>query len=194
MNSLIERNLAPPFFVFLDRDGTLIEEKKYLSKLEDVAFTRGSEAAAARLNRAGVKVVVISNQSGVGRGYFTEAFVQLTHETLRAHLREYGAHVDAFYYCPHAPEVECECRKPKLGMLEQAARDFKMELRGVMIGDRASDLQTGENAGLLRVLVKTGYGGQTFAEGRFRADFVAEDLRAAVDWILNRSNENLQCF
>lgn len=186
MNSLVEKKLAAPFLVFLDRDGTLIEEKNYLSKLEDVSFIAGSEAAVARLNRAGVKVVVISNQSGVGRGYFTEAFVQLTHESLRAHLTEHGAHIDAFYYCPHAPEVECECRKPKLGMLEQAARDFKMELRGVMIGDRVSDLQAGENAGLLRVLVKTGYGEQTMAKGNFRADYVAENLSAAVDWILER--------
>jgi len=186
MNSLVEKNLAAPFFVFLDRDGTLIEERNYLSKLEAVAFISGSEAAVARLNRAGVKVVVISNQSGVGRGYFTEAFVQLTHETLRAQLAEHEAHIDAFYYCPHAPEVECECRKPKLGMLEQAARDFKMELRGVMIGDRVSDLQAGENAGLLRVLVRTGYGESTIAEGKFCADFVAENLNAAVEWILDR--------
>lgn len=184
MSFLIERNLTSPFFVFLDRDGTLIEEKNYLSKLEDVAFLRGSEAAMASLNRAGAKVVVISNQSGVGRGYFTSTFVELTHETLRAHLAAHAAHVDAFYFCPHAPEVACECRKPKLALLEQAARDFKMELRGVMIGDRMSYLQTGENAGLLRVLVKTGYGAQTFAEGKYRADFVAEDLSTAAAWIL----------
>ncbi len=191
MNSLIERNLTAPFFVFLDRDGTLIEEKNYLSKLEDVAFIRGSEAAIARLNHAGAKVVVISNQSGVGRGYFTEAFVQLTHETLRAQLAQHEAHIDAFYFCPHAPEAECECRKPKLGMLEEAARDFKMELRGVMIGDRVSDLQTGEHAGLLRVLVKTGYGAKTFAEGKYRADLVAEDLSGAVDWILSNAAPRL---
>ncbi|NUO78759.1 HAD-IIIA family hydrolase [candidate division KSB1 bacterium] len=184
MSSSVERNLTSPFFVFLDRDGTVIEEKNYLSKLEDIAFIPGSEAAVARLNRAGVKVVVISNQSGVGRGYFTEAFVQLTHEALRAHLAEHGAHIDAFYFCPHAPEAVCTCRKPRLGMLEQAARDFKMELRGVMIGDRVSDLETGENAGLLRVLVRTGYGEHTLAEDKFRADFVAEDLSAAVEWIL----------
>ncbi len=139
-----------------------------------------------------MKVVVISNQSGVGRGYFTEAFVQLTHETLRAHLAQHEAHIDAFYFCPHAPEGACECRKPKLGMLEEAARDFKMELRGVMIGDRVSDLQTGENAGLLRILVKTGYGAQTIVEGKYRADFVTEDLSAAVDWVLNRSIENFK--
>lgn len=187
MSSSVERNLVTPFFVFLDRDGTLIEEKNYLSRLEDVAFIPGSEAAVARLNRAGAKTVVISNQSGVGRGYFTEDFVQLTHEALRGHLAEHGAHLDAFYYCPHAPEAECACRKPKIGMLEKAARDFKMDLRGVMIGDRVSDLQAGENAGLLRVLVKTGYGAQTFAEGKYRADFVAEDLDAAVDWVLDQS-------
>lgn len=184
MSSSVERKLIPPFFAFLDRDGTLIEEKNYLSKLEDIAFIPGSEAAVARLNRMGIKVVVISNQSGVARGYFTEDFVQLTHETLRMHLAAHGAYVDAFYFCPHEPGDECECRKPKIGMLERAARDFKMALDGVMIGDRASDLEAGEHAGLLRVLVKTGYGKQMLAVGTVQADFVAEDLSAAVDWIL----------
>ncbi len=190
MNSSIERNLTSPFFVFLDRDGTLIEEKYYLSKLEDIAFIPGSEAAIARLNRAGLKVVLVSNQSGVGRGFFTEKFVRQTHEVLQAHLAQHGAHIDAYYFCPHAPEADCDCRKPKIGMFEQAAQDFKMARCGVMIGDRVSDLEAAANAGLFSVLVKTGLGAQSIAEGKVRADFIAEDLSAAVDWILNRSNEN----
>lgn len=187
MNSSVERNRTAPFFVFLDRDGTVIEEKYYLSKLEDIAFIPGSEAAIARLNRAGVKVVVVTNQSGVGRGYFTEEFVRQTHEVLQTHLAQRGAHIDAYYFCPHAPGVDCDCRKPKVGMFEQAARDFQLPLRGVMVGDRMSDLKAGENAGLLRVLVKTGLGAQTLAENKHHADFVAEDLSAAVDWILQKS-------
>lgn len=173
-----------PFFAFLDRDGTLIAEKNYLSALDQIEFIPGSEEAVARLNRAGAKVVVISNQSGVGRGYFTEDFVRLTHEFLQAHLHSHGSHVDAFYYCPHAPEADCACRKPKTGMLEKAGRDFQMNLHGFLIGDRKSDVETGQRAGLKTVLVRTGYGEQTLQQGNVVADFIAGDLSEAVDWIV----------
>src|SRR5262245_19960218 len=143
MNSSTEAEGRKPFFVFLDRDGTLIVEKNYLDALDQVEFIPGSEAAVARLHRAGAKVVVISNQSGVGRGYFTAAFVPQTHEFLQAHLQKFGTRLEAFYFCPHAPETDCACRKPKTGMLEEAARDFQMPLSGYLVGDRASDLGAG---------------------------------------------------
>ncbi|MDZ7266546.1 MAG: HAD-IIIA family hydrolase [candidate division KSB1 bacterium] len=171
-------------FVFLDRDGTLIEEKNYLRRLEDIAFLPGSEAAVARLQRAGLRVVVISNQSGVARGYFSAAFVQETHRALQQHLARHGAWIDGFYFCPHAPEANCHCRKPRPGMLEQASRDFACELTGFMVGDRASDIETGRNAGLRTVLVRTGYGEETARRGECQPDFIADDLAAAVDWIL----------
>ncbi|RIK76612.1 hypothetical protein DCC62_11125 [candidate division KSB1 bacterium] len=178
---------APPArFVFLDRDGTLIEEKRFLSNLADIAFFPGSEAAIARLRDAGFKIVVISNQSGVGRGYFSEAFVHETHRTLQQHLAKHGTWVDGFYFCPHAPEANCQCRKPRLGMFLQAAQDFQSELDGFMIGDKKSDVEAGRNAGLQTVLVRTGYGEQTIAEGKTHPDWIAEDLSAAVDWILQR--------
>lgn len=175
-------------FVFLDRDGTLIEEKNYLRRLEDIVVLPGSEAAIARLRRAGWRVVVISNQSGVARGYFTKAFVQETHRVLQQHLARHGAWIDGFYFCPHAPEANCNCRKPRPGMLAQAARDFACELTGFMIGDRASDIATGRNAGLRTVLVRTGYGSATAAAGECQPDFIADDLAAAVDWILQQPN------
>ena len=184
MNSSAEAGKKPPFFVFLDRDGTLIVEKNYLNSLTQIEFIPGSEAALARLQRAGATVIVISNQSGVGRGYFSEDFVRQTHAVLQEHLQKHGAAADAFYYCPHAPEAGCDCRKPKTGMLEKAAQDFAMSLRGYLIGDRASDVAAGQRAGLTCILVRTGYGEQTLAEGAAVADFVADDLAKATDWIL----------
>ncbi|MGH7493260.1 MAG: D-glycero-alpha-D-manno-heptose-1,7-bisphosphate 7-phosphatase [bacterium] len=186
MSSLAETGQQERFFVFLDRDGTLIVEKNYLSSLDQVEFIPGSEAAVGRLNDAGAIVVLISNQSGVGRGYFTADFVRLTHEFLQAHLQEDDGHIDAFYFCPHTPGDGCDCRKPCTGMLEKAARDFHLELRGYVIGDRESDLEAGQRAGLKSILVRTGYGEKIFQKGGFVADFVASDLREAVDWILRQ--------
>ncbi len=189
MNSLVDSTPREPFFVFLDRDGTLIVEKNYLNALDQVEFIPGSEAALGRLHEAGAKVIVISNQSGVGRGYFTEEFVQRTHAFLQMHLQQHEAHVEAFYYCPHTPETGCACRKPRLGMLEKAARDFHMKLQGFIVGDRESDLEAGRRAGLKRILVRTGYGENTQQEGNFTADFVAADLSEAVAWILKQKNQ-----
>ena len=188
MNSSTEAERRKPFFVFLDRDGTLIVEKNYLEALDQIEFIPGSEAAVARLRRAGAKVIVVSNQSGVGRGYFTAAFVQQTHEFLQAQLQTFGTRLDAVYFCPLAPERDCACRKPKTGMLEEAARDFQMPLRGYLVGDRASDLEAGRRAGLRSILVRTGYGEDTLQRGEIAADFVATDLREASAWILRREN------
>ncbi len=189
MNSSAEAGKREPFFVFLDRDGTLIVEKNYLNSLAQVEFIPGSEAAVARLNRAGAKVIVISNQSGIGRGYFTSDFVRQTHGFLQEHLQKFGAHIDAFYFCPHAPQEDCACRKPKTGMLEKAAQDLDLKLHGFVIGDRTTDLAAGQRVGLQTILVRTGYGEQSLQEENFAADFVARDLSAAVDWILEERNQ-----
>lgn len=173
-------------FVFLDRDGTLIEERDFLRDLADMVILPGSEAAIARLRQAGFKIVVISNQSGVGRGYFTEAFVHETHRALQQHFAKHGTWVDGFYFCPHAPGEDCQCRKPRLGMFRQAAQDFQSALGGFMIGDKKSDVDAGRNAGLRTVLVRTGYGEKTLAEGNTTPDWIADDLSTAVDWILRQ--------
>ncbi|HEX9114396.1 MAG TPA: HAD family hydrolase, partial [Nitrospirota bacterium] len=122
--------------VFLDRDGTVIEEVGYLSDLKQLRLIPGAAAAIRGLNDAGFKVVLVTNQSGVARGYFTEAFVRETHDLLEKMLGLEGARLDGVYYCPHHPKagnsrytVVCDCRKPGTGMLEQAARELGVDIR-----------------------------------------------------------------
>ena len=185
MSSSVEQR----FFVFIDRDGTLIEETNYLDDLRDVKFIAGSEQAIRQLREHGACVIVISNQSGVARGYFTEDFVQQTHQHLQEHLQQHDTAIDGFYYCPHHPEADCECRKPKPGLFRRAAQDLGMALQGFMIGDRETDTAAGRNAGLKTILVRTGYGEGIEALGNFEADYVATDLQEAVDWILQHKTK-----
>ncbi|HEY1187157.1 MAG TPA: HAD family hydrolase [Gemmata sp.] len=175
--------------VFLDRDGTLIEEVNYLSHPDQVRLIPGAAEAVRRLNDLGVLVVVVTNQSGVARGYFPESRVVEVHERLIALLAERGAVVDAFYFCPHHPKegigvyrVTCGCRKPKPGMLLAAARDLGIDLAGSwMIGDKPCDAEAGLAAGCRALLVRTGHGA-----GLSEA---VPDLAAAIDvWERHRTN------
>jgi D-glycero-D-manno-heptose 1,7-bisphosphate phosphatase len=179
-----------PFFVFLDRDGTIIEEKNYLARVEDIVFIAGAEKAIAQLNRAGAKVVMISNQSGVARGYFPESVVHEIFRAMQEHLAKYDAHLDALYYCPHHPDDGCDCRKPKIALLERAANNWGLPLRGAMVGDQWSDLAAARAAGIAAILVRTGYGEKIIAEGKADADFIAADLAEAAAWILSRYRRN----
>ncbi len=152
--------------VFLDRDGTLIEEVRYLAHPDQVRMIPGTADAVRRLNDLGVLVVVATNQSGVARGYFPESRVAVVHERVSELLAERGAKIDAFYHCPHhATEgigeyrVACACRKPKPGMLLAAARDLDINLsRSWMIGDKPCDAESGRAAGCRTLLVRTGHG------------------------------------
>ena len=152
--------------VFIDRDGTIIEEVGYLDRLDRVAFLPYAVDAVRLLNRAGLAVVVVTNQAGVGRGMFAEQFVHDTHEVIAARFAAGGAAIDAFYYCPHHPDatvdeyrVTCECRKPAPGLLHKAAAQLGLDLaRSFAIGDKWSDVQAGEAAGTRSLLVRTGYG------------------------------------
>lgn len=179
--------------VFLDRDGTLIEEAHYLAAPEQVRLIPGAAAAVRRLNDAGVKVVVVTNQAGVARGFFPESRVAEIHAHLTAVLAAAGATIDAFYYCPHHPTAgtgefltDCTCRKPSPGMLLAAARDLDIDLsRSWMVGDNSSDLGAGAAAGCRTVLVRTGYGAGV-AAGPLAADAlrlagIVDDLPAAID-------------
>lgn len=145
-----------------------------------------------RLNEARLPVIVVTNQSGVGRGYFPESLVQTVHELMTQQLSVGGAHVDAIYYCPHTSEDECECRKPKPGMLERAAREHDLDLRrSFVVGDRYGDIELAHRAGARGILVRSGYGeselaGQS-ADWPAPPDFIANDLAAAVDWILRQT-------
>ncbi len=154
--------------VFLDRDGTINVEKDYLYRVDEFEFTPGAVEAIRLLNQAGYLVVVVTNQSGVARGYYSEADVKTLHSHIDQVLMSQGARVDAWYYCPHHEHGNppynqlCECRKPLPGMLRQAASDHAIDLtRSWMVGDKPADIEAGLAAGCRPVLVMTGYGAET---------------------------------
>jgi D,D-heptose 1,7-bisphosphate phosphatase len=185
--------------VFLDRDGTINEEVGYLDSLDKFKIIPCAYEAIRLINESGMKAVVISNQAGVARGFFTEDFVKITHEHLQAALRQKGAYIDNFYYCPHHPtdgidpyRKDCNCRKPAPGMLLQAAHDLDIDLtRSYLVGDRFRDMEAANKVGVKGVLVKTGYGqellqddGPDKAAPENKPDFIAADILEAVRWIL----------
>jgi len=182
--------------VFLDRDGTIIEDRGYLNHPDLLELIPNAAEAIASLNRAGLKTIVVSNQSGVARGFFPESLLAVLHEKMLALLSEKDARIDAVYYCPHHPHVgeppyrtNCDCRKPKTGMLERAANDFSLDVaRSYLIGDKVSDMQTAMNAGCKALLVMTGYGRGEWEFNRSRLekepDYLAADLFDAAQWIV----------
>ncbi len=185
--------------VFLDRDGTINVEVDYLHRRADFAFIPGAPQAIRGLKEAGYLVVVVTNQSGVARGYYDEAAVAALHEHIQEALAAIGTRIDAFYLCPHHPSegfgdyrVECDCRKGAPGMLLQAAREHRIDLAASwMVGDKTADIEAGTAAGCRPILVRSGYGSKD--EGKVAARFpgtpVCADLAAAVDYILSRSGE-----
>jgi len=177
--------------VFLDRDGTINEEVGYLSRLEELRLFPQSFEALRRFNECGLKVIVVTNQSGVARGFFGEEFVHTVHDRINALLRERGAHIDKFYFCPHHPmygtgayKKDCDCRKPNPGMILRAARELDIDLSAsYMVGDMLKDIQAGHNAGIEKgVLVKTGYGNNIVYTDM--PAYVASDILDAAEWIL----------
>ena len=182
---------------FLDRDGTLNVDVGYPDSLEKIVLIPGAVEAVRLLNRAGYAVVVVSNQSGVARGYFDEARVQAINRGVAEMFAQAGARIDGFYYCPHLPEAAvaryrraCDCRKPAPGMLQKAVREMHLDLtRSLIIGDKYSDIAAGKALGLQAVLVRTGEGARQHA--RYGADdaipqpdYIADDVLAAVRWLL----------
>jgi len=155
--------------VFLDRDGTLIWEAGYLDSPEKIEMIPGAGEALRILGQRGFLRIIVSNQSGVARGYFDEDTVRGVQAAFEQLLRQENSAVDAFYFCPHHPtegrppyRIRCNCRKPQPGMLLQAARDFSIDLTGsYMIGDKESDIAAGKKLGLTTILVLTGYGRET---------------------------------
>ncbi|MCS6802618.1 MAG: D-glycero-beta-D-manno-heptose 1,7-bisphosphate 7-phosphatase [Chloroflexota bacterium] len=172
--------------LFLDRDGTLNVEVNYLSRPEDLVLIDGAAEALAEARRQGWAMVVITNQAGVGRGYFTLETLERIHAKLTDELARYEVALDGIYACIHHPDDGCRCRKPEPGMILTAAADLNIDpTQSWMIGDRASDLEAGRRAGCRTALVLTGYGAVTAAEGYY-ADLVAPDLPAVVRCILER--------
>ncbi len=181
--------------VFLDRDGVISEQTAFVNRPEELVLVDGAAEAIARLNHAGLPVVVITNQGGIAMGYLTEDDLGAIHERMRALLAEGGAHVDGIYYCPHhaqatvpAYSVDCSCRKPSIGMLEQARDDLGIDLnKSVLVGDATTDVLAGSRAGCSTILVKTGFGGKN-GKAEATPDAVVADLPAAVDLILAERN------
>ena len=200
--------------VFLDRDGTINEEVGYLDRLEKLRLIPGAAEAIRLINKSGLKAVVVTNQSGVARGLFTEAFVDDVHSHLRKMLRKEGASLDGFYFCPHHPTEgrgrylrSCSCRKPSPGLLLRAAEELSLEAeRSYMVGDTLKDIEAASRVGARGILVRTGYGAEAVAaldsvegpeqrglggevtppggEALIRPVHIAGDILAAVRWLL----------
>ncbi len=172
--------------VFLDRDGTINVEIDYLHQPELVQLEQTVGAAIARLNRAGLAVVVVTNQAGIARGFYDAAAMHSVHARISELLQPFGAHIDAWYFCPHHPEVtgSCACRKPGTQMFSAAARQLDLDLSQCwMVGDKLLDVQAGINAGCRALLVTTGYGA-AHQELVPAGTAVVPNLAAAVDLIL----------
>ncbi len=188
--------------VFLDRDGTVNEEVGYLSDLKQLRLISGAGAAIRKLNQTGWKVVLVTNQSGVARGYFTESFVREAHALLEQMLRTEGAKLDGIYYCPHHPTAgtspyttECDCRKPGTGMIDRAVKDLAIDIqKSYVVGDKWSDVELGQRAGALTSLVRSGFAHD--AEGNVRPgyladpDYTAHTITEAVEWILREKQDH----
>jgi D-glycero-D-manno-heptose 1,7-bisphosphate phosphatase len=184
--------------VFLDRDGTVAEEVGYVNHVSRVRLLPGSAQAIRSIRSAGFLAVVVTNQSGVAREYFEEALIGQVHERLAELLAREGAAVDGMYYCPHHPREgnppyrqECDCRKPRPGLLTRAAAERRIDLtRSYMVGDGIVDVGAGAAVGATTILVLTGYGRGLLEHRRSRwtvqPDHIAEDLPSAVTWILER--------
>jgi D-glycero-D-manno-heptose 1,7-bisphosphate phosphatase len=186
--------------VFLDRDGTIIADAEYLSRPSQIKLFSHSAVALKLLREAGFQLFVVSNQSGVARGYFPESMVRKVHQRLQQMLKAKGARIDAFFYCPHYPGGSvkafarvCDCRKPAIGMIQQAARQYPVDLRrSYVVGDKMDDLFLARKAKLAGgLLVRTGNGRKS--EKKLKAmplpkSFVVSDILGAARWILNKSS------
>jgi len=168
--------------IFLDRDGTLVEEVNYLHKPEDTRLFPSTEEALSSLKSAGYALVVVTNQSGIGRGIYTVDDMNRVHHVIQQRV---GGIIDAFYHCPHLPCDSCECRKPGLKMIRDAERDLDLEIsRSWIVGDKKIDVETGHAAGMGTALVLTGYGQAHRDSLNEPPDVIAHDLGEAVREIL----------
>jgi D-glycero-D-manno-heptose 1,7-bisphosphate phosphatase len=193
--------------VFLDRDGTINEEVGYLDSIDKLNLFTNTAEAIRLINDSGMKAVVITNQSGVARGYFTEEFVRTVHTHIQKRLQEKGAVIDAFYYCPHHPTdgigtylQSCVCRKPEAGMLIRASQEMGIDLTcSYTVGDMLKDIHVAGKVGAKSILVKTGYGLTTIRKdltpgsGEIsQPHYIAEDILDAVQWIM-RDRQSKGC-
>lgn len=168
-------------YVVLDRDGTIIVERHYLSDPEQVELLPGAAEGMRRLAEMGLGLVMVTNQSGIGRGYFDENRLSEIHQRVRELLAAQNVYLDGIYYCPHHPDEGCGCRKPGTGMLKQAAQDLGfLASESFVIGDKPCDIELGQREEATTLLVRTGYGAQVEAEQTAQPDYVVDGLTDAA--------------
>ena len=184
--------------VFIDRDGTINEQRGYINHLSRFEILPGVPEAIGLLNQNGFLALVVSNQSGVGRGYFPIELVQEVHGFMHASLKEKGAIIDGTFFCPHYPQgrvpeytKDCDCRKPKTGLIDKARKAFEIDMsRSYVVGDRITDLELAHRCNLKGILVKTGYGlgdiAYVLPHRDIKPAYIAEDLLDAIKWILKQ--------
>jgi len=178
--------------VFLDRDGTINIEKKYLYRIQDFEFTYKAKEAIRLLREKGYKVIVVTNQAGVARGYYREQDVMKLHHWINETLNQIGTRIDGFYYCPHHPREgisgykrRCDCRKPSLGLFQQAIHDFNIDCSiSYVVGDKLSDLIPGKKLGCTTILTLTGYGRSFVDCPKPYIDYVAANLYEAASYYI----------
>src|SRR4030042_375624 len=183
--------------IFLDRDGVINEDRvDYVKSWEEFRFIKGVRRALKQIHQAGIPVVVISNQSVVGRGIITEADLSVIHSRLLKEVQKSSSRITKVFFCPHHPDAHCRCRQPRIGMLKKAARELGLDLKKCFfVGDNLKDIQAGNRAGCRTVLVQTGQGKESLkkiltGKTRTRPDWVCDDLSAAVPNILAFFKEN----
>jgi len=184
--------------VFLDRDGVITQEPPhYAHELSQLELIPKSADAIRLLNENRFVVIVASNQAGIAHGYYREEDAILFHQAMKENLAKEGAYIDAIYYCPHHPEakieryrVDCNCRKPKPGMLTRAKRELNIDLKqSFIVGDKLSDIEAGERAGCKTIMVRTGHGVEELKSNEIDCDYIANDLHDAVQHILYLSHK-----
>lgn len=187
--------------VFLDRDGTINEQMGYINHPSRFVLLPGVIEAVKLLNEKGFLAIVVSNQSGVARGYFPSSLVDEVHRQMKRSLDLQGARIDGIFFCPHHPEgplesyrLDCDCRKPRTGLIDQACKSFDIDMRGsYVVGDRVTDLELARRANLPGILVKTGYGigeiEHVLPGKSLRPHYIARDLLDAARWIAGRKGE-----
>lgn len=177
--------------VFLDRDGTINKDTGYLDSPDKLVLLDGALDAIKLLNDLNVRVIVITNQSGIGRGYLSSEVAESINLHLNEILDEGGAKIDAFYYCPHHPDECCNCRKPKTGLIESASKDHDIDpSETYLVGDKVSDIELAYKIGSKAILVLTGYGIEHMVLLSRTPDFVAKNILDAVNWIIKDINKN----
>ncbi len=175
-------------YICFDRDGTINKEVHYLSNPDDVELYPEVIPALKKLVMAGYGIIVVTNQSGIGRGYYSENDMHKVNKRIEDLLSVEGVSICKFYYCPHQPGDGCDCRKPLTGMVDSAVNDFGFERKDlIVVGDKMCDIELGRNAGGKGILVRTGHGSEVELESEsLKPDYVCENLIEAVDWIVER--------